>query len=193
MYNYLPFYGSNFRTGQDWNTKYTFYSLFLWFMLFLGFQFKIRWGPTNEACFMTENLIMHWISRSIKSMFGFFFSSDRFFMSATPRWFFFLFLVWFTPAPERETRQFFYDHGMVLAPIFGAFLCDSTQHAACWFSLVFQPPGLLAEAVSWLRQTNVSCSKNREILKAWSRKFWCLFSLMDFSVEGMCNQEDFGV
>lgn len=99
----------------------------------------------------------------------------------------------YTSNRERTERQFFYDHGMVLAPIFGAFLCDSTQHAACWFSLVFQPPGLLAEAGSWLRQTNESCSENREMLKAWSRKFWCLLSSMDYLAEGMCNQEDFWV
>lgn len=36
--NYLPFYGSNFRTGQDWNTKHTFthFSYDSW--SFLGFN-----------------------------------------------------------------------------------------------------------------------------------------------------------
>lgn len=89
---------------------------------------QIQMGA-NDACFTIKNLIMHWIMRSIKIHVLFSSFQTAFLCPPLLDDFFLVSRLIYTSTRERngETIFLWSWHGF-LAPIFGAFLCDLTEH-----------------------------------------------------------------
>lgn len=129
----MPFYGSNFVRDkiEIQNTHFTYFSYDSWFLGFNSNQMG-----ANDACFMIENLIMHWIMESIKIHVQLFFLRPLFYVRHSSM-IFYLFLVWFTPEPESKRRDNFFT---IMAWIFGFyFWCifmwfDSACHMLIFIS-----------------------------------------------------------